>query len=1273
MKKIFTLLLLNFIAVTAFCQSWDWTKPCSAFGENVNSMAIDNQQSVITAIYSKSGNYPSIYYGILNKRYHNGNLAWQKTFTRNQALYMYNYAGVYGVVADQQGNIYTSNDAYDSVNHVYTGRQGAVCKYDFNGNLLWSRELYWRHPIYTKNYDLASSAITKDEQDNIYVTGVAGINIGATGASQVESIVFGNNTINLSDTGCYLITAKFDKNGQPLWLKKFRYFNAYGSISNKPHITKITSIDVKNGQVVIAGTSNLTTINFDNIAVAGDKGTNFLALMDAANGNIKWAKNIKFNAAQLNCTLGCDAPAARVIHGNNNKLIFTSAFMDTLTFGGVKYSANYKKQYYIAQYDTSGTEEVLKLFPNDNLGNGLPNSTIPYYQPAAITKAGKYYFLHVLKHLYKMDSAYNILWTSVNNVWTLNDNLYSTEGNTDNHSVLTADPSGKIIGQGSNFSNSKTIAGNDTISNPSAWTPFLFGYYSRIYSENNIVSGHVFYDANNNGIKDPGELPVAQTLVGAPANNSFYAMTDTGGLYKCLTDTGNFTFNLIQPPAYYSASPVAGHSISMNSFGQHITNKNFALTPIPGINDLTIDLTGVTANNRPGFFGYCRATVFNKGTTTQSGTWTLRLSPKLQYISATPPPAAVYPDSLVFSYSNLAPGHSGVYDIQYNIKTSAVFGDSLISYARIDLVAIDSVKQDNYDTLRQIVRGSYDPNDKDVSLPGNVSYDKRNEILEYTIRFQNTGNDTAFNIRIIDTLSAKLDINSFELVSSSHRVQPLLTENRVLTFYFDNILLVDSNQNERMSHGMVKFRIKPLAGLQLGDSITNRSSIYFDYNAPVLTNTVKTKYGGYPTVNLGNDITACGGPVNLNASNAGARFVWNTGDTVQTISVTSSGNYWVRVTNQYGFSASDTINVTLKPLPTVNLGADITQCGGNATLNAANPGSSYLWSNGATTQSITTTTSGTYSVKVTNANGCFKSDTVQVTINPLPTVNLGNDITQCGGSVSLNAGNTGSAYIWSNGATTQSITTSISGTYSVKVTNANGCFRSDTISVTIHPLPTVNLGNDTSICAGNNLLLDAGNAGISYLWSTGSTAKTINVAQGGSYSVRVTNGNGCSKADTIRLTQRALPVLQFNLPDTIYTNDAVLQLTANPAGGQFNGTGVSNERFNPATAGMGKHTIRYSYTDTFGCGNSATASIFVNVTTTTVHVFPNPNRGDFYVALAKNLRNTALTIVTPSGQVVGRYTLNGLLQNLRLHLQPGLYYLKFSNTGLAETRRMLVW
>src|ERR1043166_8894421 len=117
-----------------------------------------------------------------------------------------------------------------------------------------------------------------------------------------------------------------------------------------------------------------------------------------------------------------------------------------------------------------------------------------------------------------------------------------------------------------------------------------------------------------------------------------------------------------------------------------------------------------------------------------------------------------------------------------------------------------------------------------------------------------------------------------------------------------------------------------------------------------------------------------------------------------------------------------------------------------------------LKSDASTAQMLTVNASGTYDVAVTDGNGCVGRDTAMVTINPLPIVNLGADVTQCGGSVTLDAQNAGSTYLWSDASANQTLSVNASGTYDVTVTDANGCSNSDTAMITINALPVVNLG-----------------------------------------------------------------------------------------------------------------------------------------------------------------------------------------------------------------------
>jgi hypothetical protein len=164
----------------------------------------------------------------------------------------------------------------------------------------------------------------------------------------------------------------------------------------------------------------------------------------------------------------------------------------------------------------------------------------------------------------------------------------------------------------------------------------------------------------------------------------------------------------------------------------------------------------------------------------------------------------------------------------------------------------------------------------------------------------------------------------------------------------------------------------------------------------------------------------------------------------------------------------------INPLPVVDLGSDITQCGGSVILDAGNPGFDHLWYNSTTNQTLAVYASNTVSVKVTDpVTGCFKSDTINIMINQFPVINLGNVISQCGGTVMLNAGNSGSSFMWSTSESTQIINVANSGTYYVSVTNT-GCTAFDTVEVTLNPLPVISFPAIAPLCKqGAAIILSA--------------------------------------------------------------------------------------------------------------------------------------------------------------------------------------------------------
>jgi gliding motility-associated-like protein len=202
--------------------------------------------------------------------------------------------------------------------------------------------------------------------------------------------------------------------------------------------------------------------------------------------------------------------------------------------------------------------------------------------------------------------------------------------------------------------------------------------------------------------------------------------------------------------------------------------------------------------------------------------------------------------------------------------------------------------------------------------------------------------------------------------------------------------------------------------------------------------------------------------------------------------------------------------------PTITSNGPTTFCQGNSvTLTTVNY-SSYLWSNGQTTQSITVNSGGTYSVTVNNSACSTASLTVTVNTNPTVTITGNNSICQ-GNLTTLDAG-TFSQYIWSNAATTQTITVNAANTYIVTVTDGNGCTGTSSLAVTVNAAPISTLPSNSSFCLNDSTLLDAGLFS-NYNWSTGSTIQTIYALIPGLYTVTITDGIGCTGTASCNVTQ----------------------------------------------------------------------------------------------------------------------------------------------------------
>ena len=292
-----------------------------------------------------------------------------------------------------------------------------------------------------------------------------------------------------------------------------------------------------------------------------------------------------------------------------------------------------------------------------------------------------------------------------------------------------------------------------------------------------------------------------------------------------------------------------------------------------------------------------------------------------------------------------------------------------------------------------------------------------------------------------------------------------------------------------------------------------------------------------PVAEAGANQAICKGIGTSFTASGGSKYLWNTGDNSATINVNPllTTKYTVTVSDVIGCSAKDSVVLTVNDNPVVNAGKDTSICKGfSVPLTAtSSPNVTYNWNNSENTQSITVNpiNNASYSVTVTDINGCKANDQVNVNVNSNP-VPLGQDKEICmGGSATLivSGAGVGGTYVWNTGDITPSITVNpvVTTTYYVTLTNTNGCKADTSYSVTVHSNPVAILPADYSICTGSSTTITALGAGINgtYKWSTGAGGAVLNVnpLNTTTYIVTVTDQYTCTDSDEIIISVNSNP------------------------------------------------------------------------------------------------------------------------------------------------------
>jgi uncharacterized repeat protein (TIGR01451 family) len=462
-----------------------------------------------------------------------------------------------------------------------------------------------------------------------------------------------------------------------------------------------------------------------------------------------------------------------------------------------------------------------------------------------------------------------------------------------------------------------------------------------------------------------------------------------------------------------------------------------------------------------------------------------------------------------------------------------------------------TTNSNSYDQDCGIVTGSYDPNDKSAVPTGIQAehYLRANEEIEYKIRFQNTGTDTAFKVVIVDTLPAQLDLSTLRAGVASHPYQLKIYPGGILHFVFDPIALPDSNVNEAASNGFVQFRIAQQPDLPDGTLIENSAAIYFDFNAPVITNTYRHTIG-YPfeilpplVISAQSQSPTCNGAANgtLILTPTGGKapytYAWaNPALQGASLSGLAAGMYQFTLTDAYGNSLVQVYELTQPDVLQADFEVVPTTIGENngavqTVVVGGTQGYTFLWNTGATTADLDQLSAGAYTLTITDANGCTRVNEVVVGQVAAPLVFSANFThPTCFGmangaiQVIVSGGTPPYNYQWNDPALQGGNPVNLpAGTYTVTLTDsANETYIQDfeltqptqieVSSSTTNSLNNLDNGTATVTVSG-------GSGNYTYAWNTGAQTASISGLAAGTYSVVVTDALGCSVSISVNVLQ----------------------------------------------------------------------------------------------------------------------------------------------------------
>lgn len=362
------------------------------------------------------------------------------------------------------------------------------------------------------------------------------------------------------------------------------------------------------------------------------------------------------------------------------------------------------------------------------------------------------------------------------------------------------------------------------------------------YSVYNRILGTTKYSDSNVDCETTNFIIPNIKISSSNGINFFTSFSNGNGDYMISVKQGTSTFAPKPDSSLFTFSPTES-SHNFTQTGQ-LLEQDFCIKPSNNeVNDINLILVPLD-NPRPGFNSKYELVYQNKGNTIASGTIQLEFDKvRATLLSTSMIPESETESLLEWNFTELTPYEKRKIQLVFNVDPppTANINETLKFKNNIASLETDAEPDDNNFELYQTIIGSYDPNDKTVLEGKYISIHEIGNYLNYVIRFQNTGTASAINVRIEDELSPNLDWDTFEPIEMSHTGSIQITNGNFVEFIFNNINLPDKGTDETESNGYVAFRIKPKSDAIIGDIIEGKAGIYFDYNPPIITNTLTTE------------------------------------------------------------------------------------------------------------------------------------------------------------------------------------------------------------------------------------------------------------------------------------------------------------------------------------------------------------------------------------------------------------------------------------------------